>query len=59
MAPKTLFSSHVSYVSAIFRYFLGEAVSYIFPFFPISGQGPETYSVAGQRGLKPSYMHTG
>ena len=30
---------------------MAEAVSYIFPIFPVSGQRPETYSVAAQRGL--------
>ena len=49
IAPKPYFRAIYPISRLFFSYFLGEAVSYIFPTFsPISGRRPETYSVAGQ-----------
>ena len=57
--PKTLFSSHFSYSSTIFSYFLGEAVSYIFPIFLLfraGGPKPILQQANGvsSLGLEPS-----
>ena len=51
MAPKPYCRAIFPFFGLFFSYFLGEAVSYVFP---ISGRRPETYSVAGQRGLNTS-----
>ena len=51
MAPKPYFRAIFPIFRLFFSYFLGEAVFDIFPI-SHSGRRPETYSVAGQRGLK-------
>ena len=56
MAQKPYFRA-IFPIFRLFVLFLGGAVSHIFPIFPISGRRPETYSVAGQRGLNPSVKH--